>query len=344
MRRPPSENGQAPSTGAPEWIPPRDLVEYQLRVALTWVARGCAVLPCSPRDKAAMVPGFGASATAERLAPFRSEQQVREWWGGRFKRAHVGLLAGPSGLVILDIDVKGGDPLSEGPWAGCADGYDVMDRLVSQAGAAWPVTYQVMTPSGGCHLYFRQPEGEPIGCATGEKGAAALGPWLDVRGVGGYVIAAGSYSPHQTHPYRRISSAEVGAGPLPGWLETLMREPYPHRAHPEPRPMAAVRLPAVRLPVGRDRAERYAQAALRGCCDELAALRDGRKARVGQLAVKLGAIAAGTGALDEVTVTAALMDAARAAGMTGADERYAERAIRSGWQRGMATPKGVPAA
>ncbi|MFG3323952.1 bifunctional DNA primase/polymerase, partial [Streptomyces sp. NPDC048171] len=187
-----------------------------------------------------MVAGFGRDATAEQLAPFSDPRQVWDWWSGRFKRAHVGILTGRGGpdgrgLLVVDLDVRkeGSDLPPE--YAYASSGVDVLERLATEAGEAWPDTYTVLTPSGGVHLYFRQPEDGPlIGCATGAGPTAPhLGPLIDVRGVGGLVIAAGSFSAAQGLPYRRTSAADVVPQLLPGWLLERLR---PAAAAPAPRP------------------------------------------------------------------------------------------------------------
>jgi hypothetical protein len=44
-------------------------------------------------------------------------------------------------------------------------------------------TFIVRTRSGGFHLYYQQPPGDPIGCSVGK-----LGPGIDVRGKGGLAV------------------------------------------------------------------------------------------------------------------------------------------------------------
>ncbi|WP_431776988.1 bifunctional DNA primase/polymerase [Streptomyces cucumeris] len=308
--------------------------EHQRVVALTWTARGIPVVPCSRTDKGAMVPGFGARATPEDLAPFTDPEQVRSWWSGKFKRAHVGLLTGRStdgrGLVVVDLDMlKDDTEPPAGRWAGCQGGTDVLERLVDAAGADWPETYTVMTPSGGMHLYFAQPEDGPlIGCATGDGDTAPhLGPLVDVRGVGGYVIAAGSYSSAQGRMYERVSAPELLPQPLPGWLLDLLRRPAP-AAPPRPAP--------VRLMPSGDRAERAAAAALASSVDKVADAPEGERNRrlfaaarwLGELHVTAPAV------LDETTVREQLLAAALRCGLDGG-ERVALRTIRSGWERGL---------
>lgn len=314
------------------------LVGRQLSVAMTWVRRGFPVIPCSRTDKGAMVPGFGKDKTPDEMAPFSDPEQVSRWWrSGRFARAHVGLLTGRSatggrGLLVIDLDMPKQDavPLT-GRWSGCAGGSDVLEALMRAAGAEWPDTYTVVTPSGGMHLYYLQPEDGPlIGCATGESERAPhLGPLIDVRGIGGYVIAAGSYSTAQGRPYTRVSPAELLPQPIPGWLLELLRPADVPRQEDRP---ARVHV----LPTG-DRAERYAAAALQGAADDLAALREGdhRRDRTFAAAARLAELApTAPYILTEAAVREALLAAALASGIKGG-ERQAEKCITNGWQRGL---------
>jgi hypothetical protein len=323
------------------------ITESQRAVALTWVSRGFGVVPCSRTDKAAMVAGFGKNVRLEELRKFSDPEQVRSWWSGRYARAHVGLLTGRGGpdgrgLLVVDCDMPKDDtPPLEGRWAGCAGGTDVLERLATEAGADWPDTYTVMTPSGGLHLYYRQPEDGPvIGCATGDGGHPEqprpphLGPMVDVRGMGGYVIAAGSYSTAQGRPYERVSAPDMLPQPLPGWLLELLRPAAAPAAPPRPAPVRA-------LPTG-SRAERYAAAALRGAAEELAALREGddRRDRTFAAAARLAELSAtAPHVLTREAVREQLLAAALACGIKGG-ERQAEKCIRNGWERGLRSSMG----
>lgn len=329
---PPTPRGGA--TGEPvSTRPPVDVTNHQRSVALTWVARGLPVVPCSRTDKGALVPGFGRDASPEQLAPFADVEQVRAWWSGRFKRAHVGLLTGRSttggrGLVVVDLDMPKGDaqPL-EGRWSGCVGGTDVLELLAREAGADWPETYADLTPSGGMHLHFQQPaEGPLIGCATGEGPTAPhIGPMVDVRGVGGYVIAPGSYSTAQGRMYERVSPPGLLPQPLPGWLLELLRPSAPAAA--PARPPAPVRV----LPTD-SRADRYAAAALRGEVEKVAAAGGGQYwSTISAAALRLAELhETAPGVLTERAVTDALVSAATSAGM---EERAAVRAVRTAWAR-----------
>ncbi|HEY5529988.1 MAG TPA: bifunctional DNA primase/polymerase, partial [Thermoleophilia bacterium] len=101
------------------------------------------------------------------------EAQIREWWTAR-PTALVGVATGASGLVIADVDTHGE-----------VDGYVAWHDLTAPA-PELEDTALVKTPSGGQHAYYRT-NGHKVANSTGR-----LGPGIDVRAEGGYVIAAGN--------------------------------------------------------------------------------------------------------------------------------------------------------
>ncbi|MFN7002660.1 MAG: bifunctional DNA primase/polymerase, partial [Roseinatronobacter sp.] len=138
-----------------------------LEVALHWAKRGFAVFPCGP-DKHPRVGGWKTRATTDL-------DQIRGWWR-KWPDALVGLPCGArSGLAVLDIDCKKGK-----------DGFAGLRAMGLDPDDLSP--FVVKTPSGGLHVYFQWREG--MG-----NSAAGLPPGCDVRGEGGYVIAAGSSGP-----------------------------------------------------------------------------------------------------------------------------------------------------
>jgi Bifunctional DNA primase/polymerase, N-terminal len=335
-----SPNGDTPSPAVAQ--PSANLTEQQRSVAMVWVSRGLPVIPCSRTDKGPMVAGFGRDARPEQLAPFSDPQQVWSWWSGKFKRAHVGILTGRGGigpgsdgrgLLVIDLDMRkdGSDLPPEYDYA--SSGADVLERMATEAGEPWPDTYTVLTPSGGIHLYFRQPaDGPLIGCATGAGPTAPhLGPLIDVRGVGGLVIAAGSYSAAQGLPYRRASAPEVVPQPLPGWLLERLRPAAAPAAPPRPPMPTCLYSPAGRRAT---REERAAVGALEHSVRRIEDAQEGERNR--QLfsgARWLGELhETAPDVLDETTVREQLLAAALRSGQS---EREALRTIRSGWERGL---------
>lgn len=96
-------------------------------------------------------------------------QLIREWWAG-YPDANIGIATGDvSNLFVLDIDVKGGGDLT-------------LDTLEARFDRL-PETWTAWTGSGGAHFYFRMPRIDV------RNSAGAIGPGIDVRGNGGYVVA-----------------------------------------------------------------------------------------------------------------------------------------------------------
>jgi hypothetical protein len=285
------------------------------------------VVPCSRTDKGALVRGFGKDAAPQELAKFYDPAQVDAWWRGPYRRAHVGLLT--RSLVVVDLDMRKLGVEIKGEFADVQGGTDVLEIRMRAASADWPDTFTVVTPSGGMHLYFLQPDGAPIGCATGDRPTPPhLGPLIDVRGIGGYVIAEGSYSAAQGRPYTRVSAPDMRPQPLPAWLLALMR--------PAARPVAARPAPVRRITSGAasSRADRYAAAAIDGAVRDIAAAAEGtlnttlfaRARRLGELAATAPQV------LIEGDVVQELLAVAIAAGHP---ETGALRTIRSGWDTGV---------
>jgi hypothetical protein len=146
---------------------------------------------------------------------------VARYWPSR--RHNVGIACGPSGLVVIDLDTHGELPFE---WLipGVVDGRDVFALLCEWAGQPWPVTFWTVTPSGGWHLYFRAPAGVEI-----RNSSWRLGPLIDVRAGGGYVLGAGSVVGGRT--YEVLDNSDPA--PLPGWLVRALTAAAP-RTPPGP--------------------------------------------------------------------------------------------------------------
>ncbi len=115
---------------------------------------------------------------------------------GRGPGGGVGIVTGRlSGVLVLDVD---------GP-----EGQAELKKH------GHPPTPMARTPSGGLHLYFRHPERH---VRTGIR----VGPGLDVKAAGGFVVAPPSMGPNG-RPYEWIISPEDAepADP-PEWLMSLI--------------------------------------------------------------------------------------------------------------------------
>lgn len=202
---------------------------------------------------------------------------------------NIGIATGPSGLVVLDLDEpKQSEYPSRGSAAGHCSGIEVLDQLARRFGEPLPETYTVTTPSGGRHLYFRAPSGVPLRNTAGE-----LGPLVDTRAGGGYVVAAGSTLPEGA--YELYDDAEPAD--LPGWLVQAL----------SPKPPVKLSAPLHTGPeIAPARRSAYVAAALRAEEQRVAEAGPGRQNHTLNIAAfALGRLVAG-GAVDEDTVRTVL--------------------------------------
>lgn len=188
-----------------------------LAAALGYAARGWAVFPvhsirrqgtvCTCGNRACGSPGKHPRTPNGLKDASLDPAVIRGWWQ-RWPDAGVAVATG-RGLAVIDVDVhKGGD-----------------DALVDarRALGELPDTVEVVTGSGGRHIYLSVPEGVSVRCSAGQLGAG-----LDVRGDGGYVVAPPSL--HQSgrrYAWEAGSDPdEVDVAPMPGgWMERLTARP-----------------------------------------------------------------------------------------------------------------------
>jgi hypothetical protein len=150
--------------------------------ALAYAARGWPVFPCRERE-----PGRKRPYTPRGFHDATTDAAIIEPWWRRWPNALIGLPTGAaSGVVVLDIDVK--NP----PTNGC----DSLEDL----GHVLPATPMVHTPSRGLHVHFANPERE-LRCSAG-----LIGPGLDVRGEGGYLILPSPGSGYRWDPIHHSGS------------------------------------------------------------------------------------------------------------------------------------------
>jgi len=284
--------------------------------AITHARRGWVLVP--------LRPGTGLPARKWAHLTCTPPGAIAAWWPGPLY--NPGVATGPSGLVVIDLDSAehGGTLPPEWAGTGVTHGADVLAILAERAGQPVPATYQVLTPRLGRHLYFTAPAGRAV-----RNSAGRVGPMIDVRGVGGLVVAAGSV--RYGRPYELVDDRDPV--PLPEWLADLAgrREPPAARA-----------APARAVTVTRDG---YAGAALRS---EIAIVlgtgRGGRNDQVNRSAFALGTLV-GAGDLAEDEVTAALLSAAGTIGLIADDgTAQCERTIASGLAAGIAQPRDRRAA
>jgi hypothetical protein len=168
--------------------------DANLAVALELARQGLPVFPCG-QDKRPLLR-WKEAATCD-------PEAVLELWR-QFPGALVGLPCGArSGLFVLDLDTDRatGAPIGEQSLAALG-----LSHLLTDARQP-----RVRTPSGGLHLLFRHP-GPNFNNTAGK-----LGPKLDTRGEGGFVVAPNTVAPAG----RYTSEGPIAWGALPPLPEAL---------------------------------------------------------------------------------------------------------------------------
>ena len=254
--------------------------------ALRYAENGWPVFPLKPGQK---VP-----ATAHGVKDATTDlEQVRAWWS-KNPDCNIGLACGePSGVWVLDVDGE--------------EGHDSLVNL----GHGYPATLTQYTPSGGVHFLFRHLPG--LG-----NTASSIGPKLDSRGDGGYIVVAPSVVGDRA--YRWAGKGEPQ--PIPGWLVVLVRKP----------------LPKPRKPIAASERSQYSARALTLGCDRVASAGEGmRNDTLNREAFSLGTLV-GAGMLGEQDVRNHLEEAALACGLT---EREIASTLNRAIRDGMAHPREV---
>jgi len=135
---------------------------------------------------------------------------ITAWWQ-KWADASIGIATEPSGLVVLDVDVKSG-------------GEESLEQVIATFGRV-DDTMCVLTGGGGQHYFFA------AGTNRLASRAAALGreyPGIDIRAMGGYVVAPPSL--HITgRSYAWEASAPDTLEPVPAWLIAAVNELQRHR-------------------------------------------------------------------------------------------------------------------
>jgi hypothetical protein len=167
------------------------------------VRRGWPVFPCHSHGDRRKQPltdhGFHDATT---------DLAVIDAWLSRWPDALIGAPTGQAmGAVVLDVDVKRLD----------ANGFD---SLADLGHAILPQTPMVHTASGGLHVYFERPGHLEIRNTAGRHGAG-IGPGLDWRGEGGYVIVPSPDSGYWWDPHWSFDNAPLASVPA----ALLPREP-----------------------------------------------------------------------------------------------------------------------
>ena len=205
---------------------------------------------------------------------------------------------------------------------GVHDGRDVLALLAEWAGQPWPVTYTVKTPTGGLHLYYAAPDGPEI-----RNSAGKIGPLIDVRGGGGYVLAAGSVLDERAYPGNPECRELVTGGRGTSWPTAATPNRSPHGLPSSRRTLS----PPDGPPDGRAHAAPGAR--LQGLLNTVRGGQDGDRNGPLYWATRRAAEMIAAGEIDRGTAEKSLVAAALEAGLRGG-EREARRTFASAMRGG----------
>jgi hypothetical protein len=259
------------------------------------------ILPLHPDTRRPLVPFAQASADPERIAS----------WLDRWPAMGVGVHAGLSSLVVIDVDAKPGK----------LPGRPTLDRYEAALGPL-PRTRTHRTPSGGWHHILSIPRAVTL------RSSQARMRGLDLPAPGVDVVAGSAVIRWALRGYTVETDGDCE--PLPcAWIDALSEPPL--RAPVRPR---GVRVRA------HDRIRRYVLAALERESGELASLGAGRSSSLARAAYALG----GLPALDHDEIVVALLEACLANGsIEKRGRRECERTIRRSAAAGAKYPRTVEA-
>ncbi len=251
---------------------------------------------------------------------------------------NAGIACGPSGLLVVDADT----PKPAHPEIRYVSGVQVLAELATAHAAELPDTFTVSSPSEGQHRYFTAPPGPGPDNRLGNT-CRALGPLLDTRGAGGYVLAPGCrLAPRPAAPGRPGHPGgsyelldDTDPAELPTWLRQALTEHRPTAVSAPAEPSRAA---------GRRWSGRYVDAVVRAELDRVQRAGPGpHTPAVFTAARALGQLAA-AGALDHGQAEGLLTRAAAgiAAGPCDCTTRELAASIRSGLTHGARRPRRLP--
>ncbi len=312
------------------------------QAALQYARRGWAVFPCRERDET-VTTAAGATRVLKAKAPYTGkglkdattdEARIQAWWR-QHPHALIGVPTGINGCFVLDFD-----PRTDAETGEIWSLERLKGELEAQMGCALPQSVTAMTQSDGVHLFLRQPPGDPI------RNRGNLPQHVDVRGLGGYVIAPPSGMASGAR-YRWLDRGDWrddgDIAEAPAALIEVLRAKKAKPASPL-RTAAATRA-RDRSPGAREDAvdaalRKYAMSALEGECRAVRQAPSGkRNSQLNISALKIASLVA-SGVIDERFARGTIEAAARD-NPGEDDEAQLLATVASGWTAGLQGPRDL---
>jgi len=174
-----------------------------LTTALAYANKQVRVIPIKQGEKRPPMQGWQNAATSDPTT-------IRTWFEGQFKDCGLGIATGEFRdryLIVIDIDDRqqfsGSETLAD----------------LEQLHGKLPDTVEVITGSGGRHIYFLTDE--PIR----NEASGTLGIGIDIRGIGGQVLAPPTKHPNGKN-YEWVegrSIADRKPADMPLWMVLLLK-------------------------------------------------------------------------------------------------------------------------
>lgn len=156
----------------------------------------CGKVPCENAGKHPRTLNGLKDATG-------SQDQIIKWWSD-WPEAGIGCPTGKvNGFFVLDVDPRHGG--------------DISLEAIERKYGSLPQTRHHKTGGGGMHYFFAMPNGQQIPNSSG-----VVGPGLDIRGDGGYVILPPSL--HTTGTKYDMNGGDIPINDPPEWLVNLVTQ------------------------------------------------------------------------------------------------------------------------
>lgn len=172
-------------------------------------------------------------------------------WAKRIRGCGWGIACGPSHLLVVDLDGAAG----EQAWL----------ELTKGNKRKTPQTIASLSGSGGWHLVFHDPGGHNSR-GRGRNSTRLLGPGIDTRGVGGYIVAPPSLHPNGRR-YQWFGDELRLPAKVPDWILARLHKDESGPERPQ----------RVRMAVSAHENTPYGSRVLEGILARLAAAEDGNR-------------------------------------------------------------------